>query len=87
LSRESRNFIQFFALTGTGWTAPPPDGTVLRMRRPPPPIDKLSDQFGDYVLTVKCRRCQHTRTTDPITTPPQNLYSISRAAAEYKQLA
>ena len=35
------------------------------MRRSRPPIEKLSDQFGEYVLTVKCRRYQHTRTTDP----------------------
>jgi ribosomal protein S27E len=43
----------------------PSAGRLRAMRRPPPPIEKLSDQLGDYVLAVKCRRCQHTRTTDP----------------------
>lgn len=35
------------------------------MRRPPPPIEKLSDQFGDYRLHVTCRKCGHSRITDP----------------------
>lgn len=35
-----------------------------RAMRRPLPILKLSDRFGDYTLTIKCR-CGHVRSTDP----------------------
>jgi hypothetical protein len=35
-------------------------------RRPPLTVVKLSDHFGQYVLTLKCE-CDHTRTAQPQT--------------------
>lgn len=29
------------------------------------PITKLSDRFADYTLRIRCKKCQHERTTDP----------------------
>ena len=31
-----------------------------------PPVIRLSDRFGDYLLHVACLRCKHTRTTEPV---------------------
>ena len=28
-------------------------------------IDKLSDEFGQYTLIIKCGRCSHERVTQP----------------------
>ena len=28
-------------------------------------IKKLSDEFGDYLLTIGCRKCRHVRITEP----------------------
>ena len=28
-------------------------------------VTRLSDEFGDYLLSVRCRKCQHRRTVDP----------------------
>jgi hypothetical protein len=30
-------------------------------------IDKLSDEFGQYTLILKCAECGHERTTQPTT--------------------
>jgi|KBSSwiStaDraftv2_1062776.scaffolds.fasta_scaffold13110_5 hypothetical protein len=30
-------------------------------------IKKLSDEFGDYLLTIGCRKCRHVRITEPRT--------------------
>ena len=30
-----------------------------------PVVKKLGDGFGDYVLTIACRPCGHTRATEP----------------------
>jgi hypothetical protein len=30
-----------------------------------PVVTKLSDEFGDYRLTIVCRGCGHSRTTEP----------------------
>lgn len=35
------------------------------MKGPNPNVTKLSDEFGDYLLSMVCRRCKHTRTTEP----------------------
>jgi Zn finger protein HypA/HybF involved in hydrogenase expression len=32
---------------------------------PPDNIRKLSDQFGDYVIDVRCRKCAHQREVNP----------------------
>jgi DNA-directed RNA polymerase subunit RPC12/RpoP len=34
------------------------------MRSPPKPIHKLSDEFGNFVLTIRCMKCGHTREGD-----------------------
>jgi len=31
----------------------------------PAPVKKLSDRFADYDLSIKCKKCGHTRVTDP----------------------
>lgn len=31
----------------------------------PAPITKLSDRFADYTLRIRCKKCQHVRTTEP----------------------
>jgi hypothetical protein len=31
----------------------------------PAPVKKLSDRFADFVLTIRCRKCAHERTTEP----------------------
>ena len=28
-------------------------------------VTKLGDEFGDYVLSISCRKCHHTRVTEP----------------------
>jgi len=30
-------------------------------------VTRLGDQFGDYLLSARCRKCRHTRTIDPHT--------------------
>jgi hypothetical protein len=35
-------------------------------RKPPPNIVRLSDEFGQYVITIKCI-CGHARTAHPTT--------------------
>ena len=30
-------------------------------------IEKLSDEFGQYTLILKCEKCEHERVTQPIT--------------------
>jgi hypothetical protein len=30
-----------------------------------PVVTKLGDEFGDYVLSISCRKCHHTRVTEP----------------------
>jgi hypothetical protein len=30
-----------------------------------PVVTKLGDEFGDYMLTIACRKCGHTRATEP----------------------
>jgi len=32
---------------------------------PPSSIVRLSDHFGNYVIEVRCRKCQHLRQIDP----------------------
>jgi len=34
--------------------------------RPPPEIDRLGDNFGQYVITLKCA-CEHARRAQPAT--------------------
>ena len=48
----------------TGFTARGPAGNFARMRKPL--VRKLSDQFGDYLLVLKCAKCQHVRSTEPV---------------------
>jgi hypothetical protein len=31
----------------------------------PVPVKKLSDRFADYDLSIRCRKCGHTRVTEP----------------------
>jgi hypothetical protein len=31
-----------------------------------PLVRRLSDQFGDYLLVLKCAKCQHVRSTEPV---------------------
>jgi ribosomal protein S27E len=30
-----------------------------------PKVTRLGDEFGDYVLTIRCRQCRHTRIAEP----------------------
>ena len=30
-------------------------------------VTKLGDEFGDYLLTIACRKCPHIRVTEPRT--------------------
>jgi DNA-directed RNA polymerase subunit RPC12/RpoP len=30
-----------------------------------PVVTKLGDEFGDYLLTISCRRCRHTLISEP----------------------
>jgi hypothetical protein len=57
--------------------------TSLSMMPPRPPLTviKLSDHFGQYVLTLKCE-CGHTRTARPRTlaAPPANDWRHTRFA-------
>lgn len=39
-------------------------GKFAPMRKPL--VRKLSDEFGDYLLVLKCIKCQHERTTEPV---------------------
>jgi hypothetical protein len=32
---------------------------------PPHSIQRLNDHFGDYVISVECRKCKHTRDMTP----------------------
>ena len=49
---------------------------------PPSSIAKLSDHFGNYVLQVRCRKCQHSRQIEP-----QSLAHRFGWQAELAQLA
>ena len=31
----------------------------------PAPVKKLRDRFADHVLSIKCKKCDHVRVTDP----------------------
>jgi ribosomal protein L44E len=47
------------------------DGSARARDNPPMAgdfhIDKLSDEFGQYALVLKCSECGHERTTQPTT--------------------
>jgi hypothetical protein len=60
--------IQYLARARTVWTPPRTnrDNRQMMPPRPPPTVVKLSDNFGQYVLTLKCE-CGHTRTAQPQT--------------------
>ena len=30
-------------------------------------VTRLGDNFGDYILSARCRKCKHARTIDPHT--------------------
>jgi len=59
-------FIQYPNRASTGWTGPCPTVTIRAMAREIR-IDKLSDEFGQYTLVLKCSECGHERTTEPHT--------------------
>jgi ribosomal protein L44E len=50
----------------TGWTR---SRTLVTIRGMPGEfhIDKLSDEFGQYTLVLKCSACGHERTAEPHT--------------------
>jgi hypothetical protein len=69
LGTPPRNsLIQYWRRICTGWTPVPDARDNYRMMPPRPPLSvvKLSDHFGQYVLTLKCE-CGHTRTAQPQT--------------------
>jgi hypothetical protein len=60
--------IQCSRRLATGWTPVADARDNYRMMPPRPPLTvvKLSDHFGQYILTLKCE-CGHTRTAQPQT--------------------
>ena len=61
-----RHHIQYSTRSDTGWTPQVPyrDNPRMIPLRPALSIKKLSDNFGQYVLTLKCH-CGHSRITRP----------------------
>jgi hypothetical protein len=49
---------------GTGWTTPATAATIGGMGKEFR-IEKLSDEFGQYELFLKCESCLHERRTSP----------------------
>jgi hypothetical protein len=62
----TRDFIQYQRQPTTGWTR---RRGVVTIRGMPSRfhIDKLSDEFGQYTLALKCSACGHERTAQPHT--------------------
>ena len=56
-----RVLIQYHCPSGTGWTRRRAMGTIRIMPREFR-IEKLSDEFGQYTLVLKCAVCGHERT-------------------------
>jgi ribosomal protein S14 len=58
--------IQCRRVLATGWTRM---WRVTTIRRMPSAfhIEKLSDEFGQYTLVLKCSECGHERKADPLT--------------------
>src|SRR5580698_6386460 len=50
----------------TGWTQPQPAATIGAMAADFH-INKLSDEFGQYTLVMKCSECGHERKAEPLT--------------------
>jgi hypothetical protein len=59
-------FIQCPLNPNTGWTARRGVVTIRGMSGGFH-IDKLSDEFGQYTLVLKCAACSHERTAEPHT--------------------
>jgi hypothetical protein len=56
--------IQYSRVRTTGWTPVLAISTILPMERDFH-IRKLADEFGQYVLYLKCESCLHERRTTP----------------------
>src|SRR5271155_2773763 len=59
-------FIQYSSAVSTGWTCRARIGTIGGM----PTnfhVEKLSDEFGQFTLVLKCLACDHERTAEPHT--------------------
>ena len=68
VSRRCHVGIQCSTRPTTGWTScgASRDNQQMMPPRPPLTVVRLSDNFGQYVLTLKCA-CGHSRTAQPKT--------------------
>jgi hypothetical protein len=51
--------IQYQALAGAGWTAPPSMGHASSMVMPLEKVRRLGDFSGQWWLSLRCRCCRH----------------------------
>ena len=60
-----RTHIQCWHSWGTGWTQACPGRNNCGMSTGFH-VDKLSDEFGQYTLVLKCAECGHERKAEPL---------------------
>ena len=58
-----RGDIQYSCLRCAAWTRATSPAILRAMRAKK--VEKLSDEFGQYAITLNCQRCRHARTVYP----------------------